>query len=114
MVALQAEIWWADLSDPVGSSPGYRRPVVILQSDALNRSRLATVICVVLSSNLRWANAPGNVLLLPKQSGLERESVVIVSQLVTIDKQQLTQRVGRLRKSQMDQIFAGIDLAMGR
>ncbi|MFM7517990.1 MAG: type II toxin-antitoxin system PemK/MazF family toxin [Pirellula sp.] len=56
MVALQAEIWWADLSDPVGSFPDYRRPVVILQSDALNRSRLATVICVVLSSNLRWAN----------------------------------------------------------
>ena len=114
MVALQSEIWWVDLAEPVGSSPGYRRPVVILQSDALNRSRLSTVICVVLTSNVRWAAAPGNVLLLAKHSGLERDSVVNVSQLVTIDKQQLVERVGKLRKRQMETIFAGIDLLMGR
>jgi mRNA interferase MazF len=114
MVVAQSEIWWADLVEPIGSAPGYRRPVLIVQGDALNRSRISTVICVVLTSNLRWSTAPGNVLISANQSGLDRDSVVNVSQVVTIDKQQLTDRVGKLRKRQMDAIFSGLDLVMGR
>ena len=114
MVIAQCEVWWADLADRVGSRPGYRRPVVVLQSDPLNRSQLATVVCIVLTSNRRWSIAPGNVLLSVKQTGLDRDSVAHVSQLVTIDKRQLTERVGKIPKRQMEAIFSGIDLMMGR
>jgi mRNA interferase MazF len=114
MVIGQCEVWWADLADPIGSAPGYRRPVVVIQSDPLNRSQLATVVCVVLTSNLRWSIAPGNVLLSAKHTGLDRDSVANVSQLVTIDKRQLTERVGSIPKRQMEAIFSGIDLIMGR
>ncbi len=114
MVVAQGEVWWADLAEPIGSSPGYRRPVVVLQSDALNRSQIATVVCVVLTSNLRWSIAPGNVLLTAKQTGLDRDSVANVTQLVTIDKRHLSERVGRLPKRPMEGIFAGIDLILGR
>ena len=110
----QCEVWWADLADPIGSAPGYRRPIVVIQSDPLNRSQLPTVVCVVLTSNLRWSIAPGNVLLSAKHSGLDRDSVANVSQLVTIDKRQLTERVGKIPKRQMEAIFSGIDLIMGR
>ncbi|MCX7414729.1 MAG: type II toxin-antitoxin system PemK/MazF family toxin [Planctomycetia bacterium] len=114
MVIAQCEVWWADLADPIGSAPGYRRPVVVIQSDPLNRSQLATVVCIVLTSNLRWSIAPGNVLLNAKHTGLDRDSVANVSQLVTIDKRQLTERVGSIPKRQMEAIFSGIDLIMGR
>ena len=114
MVIAQGEVWWADLADPVGSAPGYRRPIVVIQSDPLNRSQLATVVCVALTSNLRWSIAPGNVLLSARQTGLDRDSVANVSQLVTIDKRQLTERVGKIPKRQMEAIFSGIDLIMGR
>ena len=110
----QCEVWWADLADPIGSAPGYRRPVVVIQSDPLNRSQLATVVCIVLTSNLRWSIAPGNVLLSAKHTGLDRDSVANVSQLVTIDKRQLTERVGSIPKRQMEAIFSGIDLITGR
>ena len=82
----RGEIWWADLSDPIGSEPGFRRPIVIVQGDALNRSRINTVICVPLTSNLLWAEAPGNVVLKAKTTGLPKDSVANVSQIVTIDK----------------------------
>jgi len=114
MVIAQCEVWWADLADPIGSAPGYRRPVVVIQSDPLNRSQLATVVCIVLTSNLRWSIAPGNVLLSATHTGLDRDSVANVSQLVTIDKRQLTERVGSIPKRQMEAIFSGIDLIMGR
>lgn len=114
MVIGQSEVWWADLADPIDSAPGYRRPVVVVQSDPLNRSQLATVVCVVLTSNLRWSIAPGNVRLSAKQTGLDRDSVANVSQLVTIDKRQLTDRIGKVLKRQMEAIFSGIDLIMGR
>jgi mRNA interferase MazF len=113
MVIAQGEVWWADLAEPIGSAPGYRRPVIILQSDPLNRSQISTVVCVVLSSNLRWSIAPGNVLLTAKQTGLDRDSVAKVSQLVTIDKRQLIDRTGKLPRKQMESIFSGIDLIMG-
>ena len=87
MVIGQAEIWWADLPDPAGSGPGFRRPVLIVQGDGLNFSRIATVICVPLTSNLRWAEAPGNVLLRARATGLPKDSVANVSQIITIDPQ---------------------------
>lgn len=114
MVIAQGEVWWADLAEPIGSAPGYRRPVIILQSDPLNRSQISTVVCVVLTSNLRWSIAPGNVLLTAKQTGLDRDSVAKVSQLVTIDKRQLIDRAGKLPRKPMESIFSGIDLIMGR
>jgi mRNA interferase MazF len=100
MVIAQGEVWWADLPDPVGSEPGFRRPVVVVQCNAFNRSRIATVVCVALTSNLRWAEAPGNVSLSARLTGLERDSVANVSQIVTLDKTHLTDRVGRLPKVQ--------------
>lgn len=114
MRVAQGDVWWADLAEPIGSAPGYRRPVIVLQSDALNRSQIATVVCVVLTSNLRWAIAPGNVLLKAKQTGLDRDSVANVTQLVTIDKRQLIERVGKLSKRPLEGIFSGIDLVLGR
>ena len=114
MVVAQGEVWWADLADPVGSAPGFRRPVVVVQADALNRSQLPTVVCIVMTSNLHWSGAPGNIVVRAEQTGLNRDSVVNVSQVVTIDKRQLTERVGRLSKRHMEAIFSGIDLIMGR
>ena len=110
----QADIWWADLSDPIGAAPGYRRPVVVIQSDALNDSRIGTVVCVPLTSNLKWADAPGNVRLSATASGLDRDSVVNVSLVTAIDKGQLTERVGAVTRRHLDLILAGLDIVMGR
>jgi mRNA interferase MazF len=114
MVIAQADVWWADLAEPIGSSPGYRRPIVVVQSDPLNQSDIATVVGVALTTNLRWSAAPGNVLLTAKHTGLDRDSVANVSQLVTVDKRQLTERVGKIPNRQLEAIFSGIDLVMGR
>jgi len=114
VVISQGEIWWADLPEASGSEPGFRRPVVVVQGDAFNRSRIATVVCVPLTSNLRWAEAPGNVLLAAKTSGLPRESVANVSQLVTLDKSSLTERIGKLTKAKLELVLFGIDIVLGR
>jgi mRNA interferase MazF len=115
MVTLnRGEIWWADLAEPIGSSPGFRRPVVIVQSDALNRSRINTVICVPLTSNTAWADAPGNVLLSSKITGLSKDSVANVSQIVTVDKSILLERVGNISDAKLDLILTGIDIVLGR
>ena len=114
MVISQGEIWWADLPDPTGSGPRFRRPVVIVQGEAFNRSRIAMVICVPLTSNLRWADAPGNVLLQAPATGLPRDSVANVSQIVSIDRSLLTERVGKLSARQLQSILAGIEIALGR
>ena len=82
----QGEVWWADLAELFGSEPGFRRPVAVVQGDAFNRSRISTVVCVALTSNLRWAEAPGNVLLSARLTGLPKDSVANVSQLVTLDR----------------------------
>ena len=110
----QGEVWWADLPDPTGSGPGFRRPVVVVQGDAFNRSRIATVVCVPLTSNLRWADGPGNVLLHARSAGLGRDSVANVSQVVAIDRALLSERVGRLSARQLLLILAGIDIVLGR
>ena len=108
------EVWWADLGEPTGSEPGFRRPVVVVQGDAFNRSSLRTVVCVSLTSNLRWADAPGNVLLPAKATGLPRDSVANVSQVVTLDRGALAERVGALSASSLGLVLAGIDVVLGR
>jgi mRNA interferase MazF len=114
VVVARGEVWWADLPNPAGSGPGFRRPVVVVQGEAFNRSRIATVVCVPLTSNLRWADAPGNVLLTAPSAGLPRDSVANVSQIVAIDRALLSERVGRLSARQLHLILAGIDIVLGR
>ena len=114
MVVAQGQIWWADLPEPTGSEPGLRRPVVIVQGDAFNRSRIATVVCVPLTSNVRWADAPGNVLVPARSTGLPRDSVANVSQIVTVDRAVLSEAAGALSARQLQQILDGIDIVLGR
>ena len=114
MVISQGEVWWADLPEPVGSGPGLRRPVVVVQADAINRSRLASVVCVPLTSNLRWEGAPGNVLLAARLTGLPKDSVANVSQLIALDKSLLTERAGKLSRAKLDLLLSGIDVVLGR
>ena len=114
MVIARGEVWWADLGEPAGSEPGFRRPVVVVQGDAFNRSSLRTVVCVSLTSNVRWADAPGNVLLPAQATGLPLDSVANVSQLVTVDRDTLTERVGALSASSLELVLAGIDVVLGR
>lgn len=114
MVISQGEIWWAELGEPTGSGPGGRRPVVIVQGDALNRSRLSTVICVPVTSNLKWQDAPGNVLLASTVTGLPKDSVANVSLIVALDRRQLIEIAGQLPQRQVDLILAGIDVVLGR
>ncbi len=109
MVIGQGEIWWADLGELIGSGPGLRRPVVVVQCDALNRSRVATVVCVPLTSVLKWADAMGNVRLTAESTGLEKDSVANVSLIVAVDKQQLTECVGRRSRDCLKYVGQAID-----
>lgn len=110
----QGDVWWADLAEPVGSAPGFRRPVVVVQGDPLNRSKIATVVCVPLTSNLRWADAPGNILLSARVTGLPKDSVANSSLVASLDRSQLTERVGKLSRAKTDLILAGLDVILGR
>lgn len=110
----QGDVWWADLDAPIGSGPGYRRPVIVVQGDAFNRSALATVVVVPLTSTLRWGDAPGNVLLNARSTGLDRDSVANVSQVVTVDRTVLNERVAKLSRAKLDLVLAGIDVVLGR
>lgn len=110
----QGEVWWADLGSPASSEPGFRRPVVVVQGEAFNASTLRTVVCVALTSTLKWADAPGNVLLSARATGLPKPSVANVSQLVTLDRDMLTERAGRLSASNLELVLAGIDVVLGR
>ena len=112
MVVLRGEIWWASLPDPARSGPGFRRPLVIIQSDAFNRSRINTVIAAVITSTLKLAEAPGNVFLSSKTTGLPKDSVVNVSQLVTLDKSLFTEKIGKLAGKQMRQLEEGLRLVL--
>lgn len=114
MVIAQGEVWWAELADPVGSEPGFRRPVVIVQGDSFNRSHISTVVCIALTSNLRWADAPGNVLLSAKVTGLPKDSVANVSQVVTLDRRSLGERVWIVPETMLELILFGIDVVLGR
>ena len=108
----RGEIWWADLEDPRGSGPGFRRPVVVVQSDAFNRSRIGTVVVVVITSNLRLLDAPGNVLLGARTAGLPKDSVANVSQVVTVDREVLTERVSHLDAATMVAIGRGMRVVL--
>ncbi|MFI5396627.1 MAG: type II toxin-antitoxin system PemK/MazF family toxin [Candidatus Binatia bacterium] len=110
----QGDVWWADLPAPRGSAPGFRRPVVVVQGDALNRSNIATVVCVLLTSNLKWASAPGNLLLPASVTGLPKESVANVSQVVTLDKSDLPERTSTLTRAKLELVLSGIDVVLGR
>jgi mRNA interferase MazF len=114
VVIAQGDVCWADLPDPAGSGPGFRRPVLVVQGDAFNRSRVATVVCVPLTSNVKWAEAPGNVLMPARSTGLSKDSVANVSQILTVDRGLLTERVGRISKKQLELVFAGLDIVLGR
>ena len=105
-------VWWAELPDPVASEPGFRRPVVIIQSNAFNRSRIQTVVVVLLTSNLRLADAPGNILIAAADSGLPKDSVANVSQVITVDKSFLSRRSGRLPPRVIKALDDGLRLVL--
>ena len=108
----RGEVWWASLPTPVGSAPGYRRPVLVVQSDEFNKSKINTVLVAAITSNVRLAEAPGNVRLPRTTAKLGKESVVNVSQVLTVDRALLTERVGRLPPSVMSQVDAGLRLVL--
>jgi mRNA interferase MazF len=108
----RGEVWWASLPDPVGSGPGLRRPVVIVQSNAFTESRIATIVVAVITSNLALAEAPGNVRLARSESGLPQPSVVNVSQLITVDKSILAGKVRSLPSSVMQRLEEGMRLVL--
>ena len=113
MVVQRGEIWWANLPEPVGSEPGFRRPVLVIQSNDFNRSRIATVIALVITSNIKLAQAPGNVLLPSKVTGLSKDSVANVSQVITIDKTFLAEKMETIPSYLLEQVENGIRLVMG-
>ena len=110
----QGDVWWANLPEPVGSEAGDRRPVVVVQGDRFNRSRIGTVVCVPVTSQLRWADAPGNVLLPAHVTGLSKDSVANVSLVLAVNRHQLVECVGQISERELQQIFVGIDMVLGR
>jgi len=112
MTFRQGDVCWADLGEPAGSGPGYRRPVVIFQNDAFNRSRIATVVVCLLTTNLRRAGSPGNVLLAGREANLPRRTVVNVTQVATIDKSALSGRIGSLSAGRLRQVLEGLYLLL--
>ncbi len=108
----RGEIWWASLPVPQGSGPGYRRPILIIQSNGFNRSRIQTVVAAVITSNLLLAVAPGNVRVPARASGLKKASVVNVSQIITVDKSYLVERLGTLKENHMRDIDDGLRLVL--
>lgn len=108
----RGEIWWASLPAPVASEPGFRRPLLVIQSNDFNQSRISTVIAAVITSNLRLADAPGNVLLSKKESGLPKKSVVNVSQLITVNKSFFTDKIGSIGTLRLKEVEAGVRLVL--
>jgi mRNA interferase MazF len=107
----RGEIWWASLGKPIGSAPGFRRPVLIVSADSFNQSRINTVIVAAITSNLRLAAAPGNVEVPIRGTGLARPSVVNVSQIITVDRTFLTERLGKLNSEVLRRVENGLRLA---
>ncbi len=112
MVINQGDIYWIELDEPAGSEPGFRHPHVIVQNNLFNRSAISTILVCPLTTNLKRADAPGNVLLDKKESNLPKQSVVNVSQLFTVDKSQLDEYVGSLSPKRMGEILKGIYLVL--
>ena len=109
----RGEVWWASLPEPTGSGPGFRRPVLVVQSDAFNNSRISTVVVAVITSNLALAAAPGNVRLGKSESGLPRASVISVSQIITLDRGLLTKRVKALSSKTLERVNEGLQIVLG-
>ena len=112
MVVLRGQIWWADLGEPRGSSPGYMRPVIIVQADNFNKTKLNTVIVAIITRNLRLAQMPGNVAVSSRVSGLESDSVINITQLITLDRTDLLEHLGTLPENKMDQVSEGLALVL--
>ena len=110
---VRGEIWWASLQQPEASEPGYRRPVLVIQSDAFNRSKISTVVCLVITSHLKLSAAPGNVRISRRESQLPKESVINVSQIVTLDKSYLSDCVGALSNRLLRRVETGMKLVLG-
>lgn len=110
----RGDVVWADLPVPEGSEAGYRRPVLVVQADRINRSRLATIVCVPLTGTRAWANTPGNLLLPAAVTGLPKDSVAVCAQVLAVDKSRLGERVGRLSASEVDVVLRGLDVILGR
>ncbi|MGH8649175.1 MAG: type II toxin-antitoxin system PemK/MazF family toxin [Burkholderiales bacterium] len=108
----RGEIWWASLPEPSGSGPGFRRPLLIVSANSFNESRINTVVAAAITSNLRLADAPGNVRLPARGTGLTKPSVVNVSQIITVDKSFLTERAGRLNPQLLAEIDDGLRLVL--
>ena len=109
----RGEVWWADLPNPVGSGPGYKRPFLVVQSNPFNVSRISTVVVVTITSNLALAEAPSNVRIAKSDSGLPQPSVVYVSQLIMLDRSVLTSKVKTLAGAAMDKVDSGLKLVLG-
>jgi mRNA interferase MazF len=112
MVINQGEVYWVDLGEPSGSGPGYRHPHVVIQNNIFNKSRINTVVVCALTSNLKRAQAPGNVMLEKGEANLTKQSVVNVSQIFTVDKQDLIERIGALSHSRLRQVLDGVSLVL--
>jgi len=109
----RGDIWWVDLPTPRGSEPGFRRPGVVLQADEFNRSRLATTVVALITTNLDLADAPGNVFVAKRGTGLSLDSVINVSQIITVDRDDLLNRIGKLPATGMVAVDAGVRLILG-
>jgi mRNA interferase MazF len=112
VVVGRGDIWWADLGEPRGSEPGYRRPVLVVQNDAFNASRIRTIVVVGLTTNLQRLDAPGNVLIPSKISGLSRDSVANVSQIMTLDRDEMAERIGRVSADVLKAVERGLRLVL--
>jgi mRNA interferase MazF len=114
MEVAQGDVWWADLGDPVGSTAGYSRPVVVVQHDSINKSRLTSIVCIPLTSNTGWKMVPWNRPLSARATGLDKDSVAQTNLIMTLDEAQLIERVGRISAQQLGRLFEGVDLVFGR
>ena len=114
MVIRQGDVWWCDLPAPTRAGPGFRRPILVVQGDPLNLSRLATIVCVPLTSNLGWMEAPGNVPLSKRASRLPKDSVAMVSQIIAVDRDLFTKHVGRIPRRLLEEVLEGIDVVLDR
>ena len=110
----QGDVVWLDYGDPIGSEPGFRRPAVVLQSNAFNRSRIGTIVCVPLTTNLNLARVPGNLLLRQSETGLDRDSVANIAQIGAQDRSRISDWVGSISERHLQRLFDGIDIVLGR
>jgi mRNA interferase MazF len=112
MVISQGDLYWLDLGEPKGSEPGYRHPFVVIQNDAFNKSKIGTAVLCALTSNLKLASAPGNVMLNKGEGNLPKSSVVNISQVMTVDKADLTEKIGQLSKKRVEEIISGFEILL--